>query len=202
MTTRTASPPRRARHPAMGRAQRGATLVVGLIMLVLLTLVIVSAFTLSSGNLKAVGNLQFREEAIAAANVAIEQVIGTDFAAVNQITTVNVDIDGDGSTDYTVDVGGPVEQSVAADSLEAQLKSANALQPVTLIQTHPPNINELSGVNSAVKSVDTYNTMWEIQARVTSAQTGARVVVRQAIRKRLTQGEFDSIRTSVGPSDE
>lgn len=56
--------------------QQGATLVVGLIMLVMTTLLTVSAFTLSGNNLKAVGNMQYKNEAIAAANMAIEQTIG------------------------------------------------------------------------------------------------------------------------------
>ncbi|UUZ64284.1 hypothetical protein LP417_03665 [Polaromonas sp. P1-6] len=41
-----------------GRGQSGATLVVALIMLTLITLLVVNAFTLSSSNLKAVGNMQ------------------------------------------------------------------------------------------------------------------------------------------------
>ena len=60
------------------RRQRGATLIVGLIMLVLITLMMLTAFMLSSSNLKSVGNMQHRAEAIAAANVAIEQVISSD----------------------------------------------------------------------------------------------------------------------------
>jgi len=67
------------RPPVALRAQRGATLVIGLIMLVLITLMMTSAFMLSSGNLRAVGNMQFRSEAMAAANLAIEQVLGTEF---------------------------------------------------------------------------------------------------------------------------
>ena len=53
--------------------QEGATLVVGLIVLVTITLLMVSAFSLSGGNLKAVSNMQYRNEAIAAANMGIEQ---------------------------------------------------------------------------------------------------------------------------------
>jgi len=57
--------------------QRGATLIVGLIMLVLITLMVLSAFTMSSSNLKSVGNMQSRDEATAAANVALEQVLSS-----------------------------------------------------------------------------------------------------------------------------
>jgi hypothetical protein len=43
--------------------QRGATLFIGLVMLVVLTLFALSAFQTSSTNLKTVGNMQEREEA-------------------------------------------------------------------------------------------------------------------------------------------
>ena len=63
--------------------QSGATLVVGLIMLVAITLLMISAFSLSGGNLKAVSNMQFRNEAIAAANMGIEQTININFVAID-----------------------------------------------------------------------------------------------------------------------
>ena len=85
--------------PVTRRAQRGATLIVGLIMLVLLTLVATSAFMLSTGNLKAVGNMQFRNEATAAANMAIEQMISSAFTNAPTGETIPVDIDNNGSTD-------------------------------------------------------------------------------------------------------
>ncbi|MEK7736556.1 MAG: hypothetical protein AAB319_02190, partial [Pseudomonadota bacterium] len=44
------------------RRQRGATLVIGLIMLVLLTLMAVSSFNLGKSNLQIVGNMQFRNQ--------------------------------------------------------------------------------------------------------------------------------------------
>ena len=62
---------------ALPRAQRGVTLIIGLIMLVLITLMVTTAFMLSNTNLKAVGNMQFRDEAIAAANVATEDVLSS-----------------------------------------------------------------------------------------------------------------------------
>ena len=48
-------------------SQDGATLAVGMIMLTLITVLVTSAFNLSTTNLAAVGNMQFRDEAIAVA---------------------------------------------------------------------------------------------------------------------------------------
>ena len=52
--------------------QRGISLVLGLIMLVLLTLLAISAFQASNVNLRIAGNMQVRQETLAAAQTAIE----------------------------------------------------------------------------------------------------------------------------------
>ena len=152
------------------KAQRGATLVVGLIMLVLLTLVMTSAYMLSSGNLKAVGNMQFRDEAIAAANAAIEQIISSDFTTLPVSSTILVDIDQDGSDDYRV-----------------------AVQTAVRVQAVPISggVANLSGVTSGVPSSTDYNSVWDIEARVNSTTTGAAVIIRQGVRKRLTEPQFN-----------
>ncbi len=59
--------------------QRGATLVIGMIMLVLVTLFVLAAINMSTINLLIMGNEQARNESIAAAQQAIEQVVSTDF---------------------------------------------------------------------------------------------------------------------------
>lgn len=152
------------------RAQSGATLVVGLIMLVLLTLVMTSAYMLSSGNLKAVGNMQFRDEAIAATNAAIEQIISSDFTTLPVSSTILVDIDQDGTDDYSVAVQTPV-----------------CIQAVPI----SGGVANLSGVTSGVPSSTDYNSVWDIEARVNSTTTGAAVIIRQGVRKRLTEPQFN-----------
>lgn len=63
-------------HLAIQR-QRGATLLISLIMLVVLTLFAVAGFNLSSVNLKIAGNFQEQKTMEAAAQQAIEQFIST-----------------------------------------------------------------------------------------------------------------------------
>src|SRR5579864_9453925 len=87
--------------------QRGATLVIGMIMLVLVTLFVLAAINMSTLNLRIMGNEQSRNESIAAAQQAIEQVASTDFTTNPQPVTVPVDINGDGTTDYSVAVATP-----------------------------------------------------------------------------------------------
>jgi Tfp pilus assembly protein PilX len=57
------------------QSQHGATLIVALVMLVLLTMLAVSSINLSTTNLKIVGNMQARKYMDAAAQDAIEQAL-------------------------------------------------------------------------------------------------------------------------------
>lgn len=59
------------------RRQRGATLIVSLIMLVVLTLFAVSAINLSNTNLKIVGNMQAQKMMEMAAQDAVEQMLSS-----------------------------------------------------------------------------------------------------------------------------
>lgn len=152
------------------RKQRGVTLVVGLIMLVLITLMVTSAFMLSSTNLKAVGNMQFRDEAIAAANVAIERVVSADFTLAPAASSHSVTI---GGAVYTVNVSAPVcIRAVPLKSLPAN--DADAVQCTI-------------GSGGATLC---YETIWDIDATVSpagaAAATGAVVAVRQGISKRVS----------------
>ena len=62
---------------SLPQSQRGATLLVTLIMLVVLTLFAVTAFNLSSVNLRIVGNFQQQKEADAAVQQALAQVLSS-----------------------------------------------------------------------------------------------------------------------------
>jgi Tfp pilus assembly protein PilX len=147
-------------------AQRGATLIIRLIMIVLITLIVVNAFTLSSSNLKEVGNMQLRQEGIAAANQAVETVVSSAFYDSASNYNIAVDIDKDGTTDYTVAVAQPV--CVAAKQVSVAAPSDVEL-PV------------------AMQSGAEWNTDWDLSATVTDAKSGASVVVREGVRVRLSQ---------------
>lgn len=149
----------------MHRAQRGATLIVGLIMLVLITLMVVSAFNMSSANLKSVGNMQFRDEAIAAANVALERVISSDAVFLAPASsTVSV-------PPYSVSVGTPV--CIFAVDIKAGTSA-------------DPNANLLSEGGSAggigSGSGNYKITYWDIAAEVSDSATGARAQVTQGVK--------------------
>lgn len=141
-------------------SQRGSTLLVGLIMLVLLTLVAVSAINSTNSSVQMVGNAQFREEATAAAQKAIENVLSTgdfrDTPPAPQVINVN------GVADYTV-VFTPAPDCVS-------FKPVDPTDPATP-----------SACASSIGNV-CFWTLWDIRAVVTDTSTGASIAVRQGVR--------------------
>jgi len=159
------------------RSQRGATLVVGLIMLTLITLLVTSAFTLSTSGLKSVGNMQARDEAIAAGNKAIEQVVSSPFTNSPVGETINVDLNNDGTTDYVVVLNTPTCVSVAEI-------------PGTTVA--PSSLSLGSAFNTSTSNL--YETIWDLDANVTDPNgSGAAVRVHQGVRVLLTQTQVSAV---------
>jgi Tfp pilus assembly protein PilX len=159
------------------QCQRGATLAVGLIMLVLITVLVTSAFNLSTTNLAAVGNMQFRDEAIAGANKAIEQVLSSPFTDSPAGQAINVDIDNDDTPDYEVVFSAP---TCVSDS--EMVNNAAALSSVTL------------GSSFSVLGSTFHETIWDLSATVTDTnRSGASVQVHQGVRVLLTQSQYDAV---------
>lgn len=154
--------------------ERGAALVVGMIMLVLITVMLVTALNLGTTNFRAMTNMQFRNEAIAAANEAIEQVISSPFTAAPAAEAIDVDINNDATPDYTVQVAVP-QCVFAAQAFGADPSSVSL----------PPTMTVAS----------TWNTVWDLDANVAAAGNagGAQVRVRSGVRVLLTEAEKDLV---------
>lgn len=157
---------------AFKESQRGITLFVGLIMLILITLIVTSAFSLSTTNLKSVGNMQAKDEAIAAANQAIEQVISSPFTTSPAAETINVDINNDGTVDYVASIAQPTCERATLDN-QATKSSL--------------------GLGSAMQSVATFNTVWNITATVTDSKTGTKTIVQAGTRVLLTESQKNAV---------
>ena len=144
--------------------QRGSTLLIALIMLVLLTLIAVSAMSTTTVSLQAVGNAQFLEEAQAAGQRAIENVLSNgDFRNTPPVPQ-SIDINQDGTPDYTVTFAPP----------PACLSYRKALPT-------DPNY-PVDCIVGAGLSATCYWTTWDITANVTDAVTGANVILHQGVR--------------------
>ena len=135
------------------RSETGATLVVSLIMLTLITLMIIAALAIGSANFKTVTNMQFRDGAVDAANKAIDQVVSSAFALAPAAETINVDLDNNGTTDYEVQIALPV--CVRATVADVTAPSSESLPPARILVPIPFLAVLLAG--SAAAAVGKHN---------------------------------------------
>jgi hypothetical protein len=119
--------------------------------------------------------MQTRDESLAAANRAIEQVVGSPFTDSPTAQDINVDINSDGTNDYTVNVDQP-------SCVKAVIASSSAKSGV--------------GLSMGSSSGTTWYTDWDIKATVSDSISGSTVAVHQGLRVLLT----DAQKTAVCPS--
>ena len=100
------------------RRQSGATLLIGLIMLVLLTLMATTTFRLGKSNLQVVGNMQFRNETVRAAEEAVEVAISSP-TSVSVASTSSIDVNADGTPDVSI--------TITPTLMQAHVKKNSAL---------------------------------------------------------------------------
>jgi len=166
--------------------QYGAVLVVSLVLLVLLTLFVLTAINMSNINLRIVGNTQSKAEAMSAAQQGIEQIVSTNFPDNPIAAAVNVDINGDGATDYTVTIVKPVCQNIVPIKivdLDVIARPADRECNLSTVLDNPGEVGIPSG-NSQCS-----NSQWDVEAQVNdSARTGVTVDVHQGIAERVRAG--------------
>jgi hypothetical protein len=165
-------------------SQRGATLIIGLIMLAIIMVLVANAFTLSATNLKSVGNMQSHDEAIAAGRKAIGQVMESAFASsaadlAAAAGNLYVDINNDGVNDYVVAIATPVCMSKSVITSNSTSGTASSLSLGSAFNT---------------TAVTNYNTVWDISATVSdltatgaAGGSGTSVQMHEGLRKVLDQ---------------
>lgn len=144
----------------VGHREGGVTLAISLILLTLVTLVIVTAMFLSTANIRSVSNLQFRDQAVVAANAAIEKRVESNFALPTSTTSYPIDVDGDGPTDINVDVTTECVRVLKSD-----------FAPPSSV-TLPPQMSQ----------TPTWHVTYDINATANDTDTGAQVQVRSGVR--------------------
>lgn len=163
------------------RLQRGAVMIVALIMLMIISVVVVSAYVLSTSDVRSVTNLQFRQEAIASANRSLEQVVSGSFlTALNTTVSSSVDINKDGTPDYSVTIAIP----------QCPLRVARVSQDA------PSGYETGSGGTSA----GTYIVDWELTATVADVATGASVVIHHGVRLPMQESDYQTYVVPCGLS--
>lgn len=178
------------RRAALPGRQRGITLIVGLIMLVLLLLMGVSAFNLTRNNAAITANMQNRQEAVNAAMQATEQVISkTQFIETPENAMPGgcgtnqscFDVNGDGSDDITVTL-----------TPQPCIKKIQVIKNASLDLTDPDDQVCAQGVaqNLGVAGATTGDSLcaesvWEINASASDPTTQAAATVTTGVAVRV-----------------
>ena len=172
------------------RQQHGLSLVLGLIMLILLTLLAISAFQASNVNLRIAGNMQVRQESLAAAQTAIETVLSTP-AFIDTTTppaAKSVSLNG---ASYTVDfTPAPACRSIV-DIPSEDLVPTNPDDFVCIPSAALPGSASGIFLASGPPSAPSYcsNTRWAVTARVADANTSADTTLEQGVGVRISKAK-------------
>ena len=193
------------------RSQRGAVLVIALIMLVLLTLFAVSAFNTGTANLKVVGNMQARNEAANASQQAIEAVLSTPLFTSNPSNavpnpcgapnTLCLDKDGNRVTNpanayYTTTLIRTTPSAVSPTPVCVVVSPIllNALdwanpEDQSCISAQDQDFGRRTGTTTSGNS-QCANSVWEFTAQTTAAASGATATVTQGVGIRVSTDDM------------
>ena len=169
----------------MNRHERGMTLVIALVMLVVLTLLVVSAIRFGNINLRIAGNVQSETEASAAAQVAVESTIATMAASPNisSIAAQNAVNVSTGGQSYQVAVTAPgcmFSKQVTTDTLDP----TKAADRVCFEGTDQDKLVTATGGLTATPSA-CKDQQWDVTATVADGSSGARVTMLQGAAVRV-----------------
>ena len=180
---------------SMPNQQRGATLIVSLIMLLLITLLAISSFALGKGNLQIVANMQQRNQAFAAAQAAVATVISsTQFTS-----TPSNAIPANAIPAYCPAGANATCTGVNGDSMNdvavAVTVTCDSIQPIPVTQLDFTNPNDAgclvgSSQDFGVTGASTNNSLcsnsvWDVQASATDQSSAANYVVDQGVAVRV-----------------
>ena len=172
----------------LGRRQAGATLLVAMIFMLILALIAGSAIKATKMNVKVVGNMQLQKESEAAAQHAVETILGTPFTAAPAASSVAIDINdsGQAGSTYVVNVATPKCKGVKAIKL-TDLDASNADDEPCYASGAQQNTG-IAGASTAGNSLCS-NSNWEIEATATDpAGGGATATTHQGVALRVAVG--------------
>jgi Tfp pilus assembly protein PilX len=187
------------------QGQRGVTLIIALVMLVALAMLGIWAYNGSTTNTRIVGNMQVRQEALDAAQAALETTISsalfTTAPAAVAASAVNVEVNGVNYAVSLKDKNGdkkpacyrakPIKSKDLNFNSEADRKCMQGTPGTLGIESEVPPTSITTGDSLCSE------TEWNVYAEVTDPQTGAFVAVNQGVGARvLTTAASDSCPSS------
>lgn len=167
------------------RLQSGITLVIALVMLIVLSLLVVSAIRFGNINLKITGNVQSETEATAAAQLAVEKTIKTMIDTPNMSTVAAQPalVVNTGGQQYTVNVEKPsclFTRNISNTELDPAVESDRPC-----FEGNDPERLITSGGILTTAPTACKNQQWDVQASVNDARSGARTTILQGVATRV-----------------
>jgi len=166
--------------------QSGITLVVTLLFLVIISMLAVASYSSSTTNLRTVGNMIVRQEALSAAQETIDRTISNKLFTTDPVAVAaapyGVDVDGDGVEDYRAEL-----------SPQPSCHRARVMKITELDPSKPADVACMTSSVSAVSGIDVVggpvlagdsmcaNTEWNVRATVTDQRTSTNVAVNQGV---------------------
>jgi Tfp pilus assembly protein PilX len=186
--------------PRLPGRQRGMTLLVSLIMLVLMTMFMVTNFKMGNSSLQIVGNMQARTQAMNAAQSTIEEVISTTQFTTSPATalrnpctaTANTrcyGVNGSTGSDITVTLT-PAPACISSQAIpnsSLNLTNANDAGCVTGVTQSFGIANSVTGASLCA------DTTWQVSAVAVDSVTKSSASVVQGVTVRVTS---DSLATT------
>ncbi len=164
------------------KQQRGVTLLVTLIILILITIMVISAFKLNKGNNQIVGNMQQRNQVLVAAQNSVEKIISnTSFTkAANVSKTSYASVNGSGNNDITI-VSIPTCLSIIP--IPASALDATKDEDIGCMQGNAQSYG-ITGTTNTFSSLCS-DALWNISAVATDNMSKAQVNVNQGTAVRV-----------------
>ena len=181
------------------RSQEGATLLIALVMLAAMALLAVSTLSTTNMNLKVVGNMQSRGEALYAAQQAIETVISTPLfianpenAMLNPCGTANTfctDLNGDGAPEYVTRLN-PTPSCVSVRAIKESELNLSSAEDLSCLAGQA----QQSGA-AGVASGDSLcaDTTWDITAETSSTFSRTKVTLTQGVAVRVSAVDAEAL---------
>lgn len=154
--------------------QRGSVLLLSLFMLMVMTMLALSAIKMGTVNLRTINNMQMRSEAMSAAQQAMDQVMSTNFTDNINGTGRTWTVAVDAQKTYNVTVATPCIRQVTP-IMNTVLDIGNSED----LKCYDAIANPLSACST---------TVWEITATVREGWFGANVAITQGTGIRMDNG--------------
>jgi Tfp pilus assembly protein PilX len=154
--------------------QRGSVLLLSLFMLMIMTLLAISAIKMGTVTLRTINNLQIRSEAMSAAQDALDQVMNTNFTDNIAGTAGTKTVVKDAGKTYNVTVATPC------------IRQVTPIMNTVLDISNSDDLKCYDAISNPVSACST--TVWEITSTVNDGWFGTNVSITQGTGIRMDNG--------------